>query len=263
MAAAERTGSGLGAAIFRLPGIYGPGRSAFDRLREGKARRLVKPGHVFTHPCADDPAAGLAASIGRPHPSRVYNLCDDAPTGPDEVTAYAARLLGMEPPPEEAFDASSLSPMARRFWRSPRRVERAGQGRAGMATGPSLTYREGLEAVLAAEFPSASSGCRRSEDPRTTSPVTPAGSAPWPRAMKLANSGCGSKGRLFSSGWNWTPTNHGWSSRSTISGSTPSGDRPQNLRPRALDRLAIADVHLVAVAVALGDGRASRRSRPP
>ena len=80
---------------------------------------------------------------------------------------------------------------------------------------------------------------------------------------EAANSGCGSNGRDFSSGWNWTPTNQGWSASSKISGSTPSGDRPEKMQARLLERVAIGDVDLVAVAVALGDRRRRRRSRRP
>jgi nucleoside-diphosphate-sugar epimerase len=149
-AAAERDWLGLGAAVFRLPGIYGPGRSAFDRLREGKAKRLVKPGHVFSRIHVDDLAAGLAASIARPNPGRAYNLCDDEPAPAEAVTAYAAGLLGMEPPPAEAFDEAGLSPMARRFWAESKRVSNA-RAKAELGWRPAYpTYREGLAAVLAA-----------------------------------------------------------------------------------------------------------------
>ena len=100
-------------------------------------------------------------------------------------------------------------------------------------------------------------GRRRVPDQRAVAVAKPAGSAPSPRAMKLANSGCGSNGFDFSSGWNCTPMNHGWSVRSTISGSVPSGETPENSRPVGLQHLAVVHVHFVAVAVALGDaGRA-------
>jgi len=139
------------AAVFRLPGIYGPGRSPLDRLREGTARRLVKPGQVFSRIHVDDLAAGLAASIARPGRGGVYNLCDDEPAPSDVVTAHAAALLGLAPPPEEPFDAATLSPAARRFWSENKRVSNA-RAKAALAWRPAYpTYREGLRAVLEAE----------------------------------------------------------------------------------------------------------------
>lgn len=153
-AAAERDwrqigrGMGLTVAAFRLPGIYGPGRSAFDRLRDGTARRLVKPGHVFSRIHVDDLAAGLEASIARPRPHAIYNLCDDEPASASDVTAYAAALLGLEPPPEEPFDTARLSPMALRFYAECKRVSNA-RAKAELGWRPALaTYREGLRAIL-------------------------------------------------------------------------------------------------------------------
>jgi nucleoside-diphosphate-sugar epimerase len=152
--AAERdwrqVGRGMGLTIttFRLPGIYGPGRSPFERLRDGTARRLVKPGHVFSRIHVDDLAAGLEASIARPRAAGVYNLCDDEPAPAWEVTAYAAHLLGMAPPPEEPFDAAALSPAARRFYAECKRVSNA-RAKAELGWRPAYpTYREGLWAVL-------------------------------------------------------------------------------------------------------------------
>jgi nucleoside-diphosphate-sugar epimerase len=149
-AAAERDWLALGAQVFRLPGIYGPGRSAFDRLRDGTARRLVKPGHVFSRIHVEDIAAALEASLARPHPGRVYNVTDDEPAPAEAVTVYAARLLGMQPPPAEPFDANALSPAARRFWAESKRVANA-RAKAELGWRPAYpTYREGLAAVLAA-----------------------------------------------------------------------------------------------------------------
>jgi nucleoside-diphosphate-sugar epimerase len=150
-AAAEAVWSGRGASIFRLPGIYGPRRSAFDRLRDGTARRLVKPGHLFSRIHVDDLAAGVEASLRRPSPRRVYNLCDDEPAPAAEVTAYAAGLMGIEPPPEELLDPNALSPAARRFWGESKRVSNA-LAKAELGWRPLYpTYREGLAAVWAAE----------------------------------------------------------------------------------------------------------------
>ncbi len=142
--------AGAAATVFRLPGIYGPGRSAFDRLREGTARRLVKPGHVFSRIHVDDLAAGLAASIAQPRAGAIYNLCDDEPAPAEAVTAYAAALLGVEPPPQEPFDAAVLSPVAQRFWGESKRVGNA-RAKAELGWRPAYpSYREGLRAVLAA-----------------------------------------------------------------------------------------------------------------
>ena len=144
-------GMGLTVAAFRLPGIYGPGRSAFERLRDGTARRLVKPGHVFSRIHVQDLAAGLEASIARPRAAGVYNLCDDGPAPASDVTAYAAELLGVEPPPEEPIDLETLSPAARRFYAESKRVSNA-RAKAELGWRPAYpTYREGLRAILAEE----------------------------------------------------------------------------------------------------------------
>jgi len=145
-------GMGLTVAVFRLPGIYGPGRSPFDRLRAGTARRLVKPGHVFSRIHVDDLVAGLEASIARPRAGGVYNLCDDEPAPAADVTACAARLLGVEPPPEELYDPAVLSPAGQRFWAECKRVSNA-LAKAELAWRPAYpSYREGLQAILAAEL---------------------------------------------------------------------------------------------------------------
>ena len=144
-------GMGLTVTTFRLPGIYGPGRSPFDRLREGTARRLVKPGHVFSRIHVDDLAAGLEASIARPRPAGIYNLCDDEPASAAEVTAYAAGLLQMTVPPAEPFDPKALSPAARRFYAECKRVSNA-RAKAELGWRPAYpTYREGLQAILDTE----------------------------------------------------------------------------------------------------------------
>jgi nucleoside-diphosphate-sugar epimerase len=148
---AERDWLEYDACVFRLPGIYGPGRSPLDRLRQGTARRLVKPGQVFSRIHVDDVAAGLAASIARPRPGGIYNLCDDEPAAPAEVTAFAAGLLGIAPPPEEPFDTADVSPAAQRFWAESKRVSNA-RAKAELGWRPAYpSYREGLRAVLADE----------------------------------------------------------------------------------------------------------------
>ncbi len=143
-------GMGLTVTVHRLPGIYGPGRSAFDRLREGRARRVAAPGQVFSRIHVDDLAAGLDASMARPRAGAAYNLCDDEPAPNSEVVAYAARLLGMEPPPEEPLDLESMTPQARRFYAESKRVANS-RAKAELGWRPVYpTYREGLAAILAA-----------------------------------------------------------------------------------------------------------------
>lgn len=141
-------GMGLTVTSFRLPGIYGPGRSALDRLREGRARRVGYPGQVFSRIHVDDLAAGLQASIERPRAGGIYNLCDDEPASNSEVIAYAAGLLGMEPPPETPLDLDALTPSARRFYAETKRVSNA-RAKAELGWRPAYpTYREGLAAIL-------------------------------------------------------------------------------------------------------------------
>lgn len=143
-------GMGLTTTIFRLPGIYGPGRSAFDRLRDGRARRIAAPGQVFSRIHVEDLAAGLEASIDRPRAGGVYNLCDDEPAPNSEVIAYAAGLLGMEPPPEISLEDANLTPAAMRFYAESKRVSNA-RAKAELGWRPAyLTYREGLAAILEA-----------------------------------------------------------------------------------------------------------------
>jgi nucleoside-diphosphate-sugar epimerase len=143
-------GMGLTVSAFRLPGIYGPGRSAFDRLREGRARRIVAEGQVFSRIHVDDLAAGLEASNARPRAGAAYNLCDDEPAANSEVLAYAAGLLGIAPPPEIALADAQLSPAAMRFYAESKRVSNA-LAKAELGWRPAYpTYREGLASILAA-----------------------------------------------------------------------------------------------------------------
>lgn len=144
-------GMGLTVTVFRLPGIYGPGRSALDRIRSGEARSIVMPGQVFSRIHVDDLAGGLAASIARPRPGGVYNLCDDEPCPNPEVLAYAAWLLRLPPPPEIPLAQARLSPQAQRFYAETKRVSNA-RAKAELGWRPMYpSYREGLRAVLAAE----------------------------------------------------------------------------------------------------------------
>jgi nucleoside-diphosphate-sugar epimerase len=141
--------------LFRLAGIYGPGRSYFDDLRAGRARRMVKAGHRFGRIHRDDIAAAVLAAMhqDRPPGARVLNLADDEPAESAVVVAEAAALLGVPPPPEIDFAAAlpGMSPMARSFWAENRQVaSRKTQAALGL-TWRYPSYREGLRAVLAAE----------------------------------------------------------------------------------------------------------------
>jgi nucleoside-diphosphate-sugar epimerase len=142
---------GLPVHVFRLPGIYGPGRSAIDQLRAGTARRVDKPGHVFSRVHVDDIAGVLAASMAAPDPGAIYNVADDEPAPQAEVVAYAAELLGIDPPPLVPVDDPGLSPMARSFYAECRRVSNA---KIKETLGVRLrypSYREGLASILAGD----------------------------------------------------------------------------------------------------------------
>ena len=108
--------------IFRLAGIYGPGRGPFAKLRNGTARRIIKKNQVFSRAHVEDIAQVLEASMNTPNPGRVYNVCDDSPAPPQDILAYAAELLGMDPPPEIPFEEAEMSPMARSFYSDSKRV---------------------------------------------------------------------------------------------------------------------------------------------
>jgi nucleoside-diphosphate-sugar epimerase len=150
---AEQTwlGSGLPAHLFRLAGIYGPGRNQLRDVLDGQARRIVKPGQVFSRIHVEDIATVLAASMARPRPGAVYNVCDDEPAPPQDVVAFAADLLGVAPPPELDYATARISPMARSFYADNRRVR---NDRIKDELGVRLafpTYREGLRALLPVE----------------------------------------------------------------------------------------------------------------
>ncbi len=137
--------------LFRLAGIYGPGRSAFDDLRAGRARRVVQPGHAFGRIHVDDIAGGVMAAMARPPAgARVLNFSDDEPAESAEVTAYAAGLLGMAVPPAVPFSEAvgGMSEMARSFWAENRRVRSAVTQEVLGYRWRYPTYREGLRAVL-------------------------------------------------------------------------------------------------------------------
>ncbi|MDP6353034.1 MAG: SDR family oxidoreductase [Alphaproteobacteria bacterium] len=142
---------GLPVHFFRLAGIYGPGRGAIENVRNGAARRIDKPGHLFSRIHVADIVAVLRASMARPRPGAIYNVCDDHPAPSADVTAYACRLLAVAPPPLIPFAeaAQSMSPAALEFWADDRRISNA---RLHDELGVRLqypSYREGLAANLA------------------------------------------------------------------------------------------------------------------
>jgi nucleoside-diphosphate-sugar epimerase len=144
--------TGVPVAIVRLAGIYGPGRGPFEKVRNGTARRIVRPGQVFNRIHVDDIAAIVEAAFAR-RAAGVFNGADDEPAPPQDVLAHAAELLGLRPPPEVPFEAAELSPMARSFYGENKRVRNA---RIKDELGVRLsypTYREGLAATLRAEAP--------------------------------------------------------------------------------------------------------------
>ncbi len=134
--------------IFRLAGIYGPGSNQLVSLRNGKSRRVVKEGQVFSRVHVDDIARVLRASISAPRPGRVYNVCDDEAAPPQDVVAYAADLLRIPAPPEVFFENAQMSPIGRSFYAESKRVHNQ---RIKDELGVALaypTYREGLAALL-------------------------------------------------------------------------------------------------------------------
>ncbi|MEE2662250.1 MAG: SDR family oxidoreductase [Pseudomonadota bacterium] len=134
--------------IFRLAGIYGPGRSVLDRIKAGTAVRVSKPGQYFSRIHVEDLATVLSASINKPEPDAVYNVCDDEPADPASVTAYAFNLLGRTPPTEIALNDAELSPMAKTFWHDNKRVR---NNKIKEQLGVELAfpnYRSGLRNLL-------------------------------------------------------------------------------------------------------------------
>jgi nucleoside-diphosphate-sugar epimerase len=135
-------------AILRLAGIYGPRRSAFDNLRNGTARRIIKPGQVFNRIHNAD-IGEITARAAEQRLSGIFNIADDEPAPPQDVIAHAAALLGVSPPPETGFATADLSPMARSFYAGNRRVRNV---RIKAALNYNLgygNYRDGLAAILA------------------------------------------------------------------------------------------------------------------
>jgi nucleoside-diphosphate-sugar epimerase len=150
-AEAEWAALGLPLHIFRLAGIYGPGRGPFEKVRDGSARRILKPGQVFSRIHVEDIASVLEASLARPNPGAIYNVCDDDPASPEDVLSLAAQLLDLPEPPMVPYEDAEMTPMARSFYAENKRVR---NDRIKRDLGVNLrfpTYREGLRGLLAAE----------------------------------------------------------------------------------------------------------------
>lgn len=141
--------SSKAANVFRLPGIYGPGRSAIDDVTRGTARSIIKPGQVFNRIHVDDIASAVIAAMTRMDAGRVYNVTDDEPGPPQDVVRYAADLLGAPHPPELDFATAELSPMARSFYGECKRVRNTRLKAELLPRLAHPTYREGLAAILA------------------------------------------------------------------------------------------------------------------
>ena len=151
---AEREWLDFGAAkgtrvqIFRLAGIYGPGRSVLDDIRAGTARRIVRPGQLFSRIHVEDIVQVLLAAMTGESTATIFNVCDDEPAAPAEVVAHGCGLLGVEPPPEIPFEKAGLSPMALTFWRDNKRVDNSLMKRELGIGLRYPTYREGLSALI-------------------------------------------------------------------------------------------------------------------
>ena len=140
---------GMTVCLFRLPAIYGPGRTPFERLREGSARIVRKPGQVFNRVHVDDAVSAMLASLDRPRAGRAYNLCDDEPAGMDAYVEFAAGLIGLPPPPEVALDDPEVSDAMRRFYLDNKRVSNA-RAKAELGWRPRYaSWRDGLNALAA------------------------------------------------------------------------------------------------------------------
>jgi nucleoside-diphosphate-sugar epimerase len=143
--------TGMPLHIFRLAGIYGPGRGPFSKVRNGTARRIIKKNQLFSRIHVEDIAQILLASINRPNPGAIYNVCDNNAAPPEDVIAHAAALLGLPVPPAVDFENADMSPMARSFYAESKRVDNT---RIRTELGVTLKYPDypaGLSALLAAE----------------------------------------------------------------------------------------------------------------
>lgn len=145
------TNDALPLHIFRLSGIYGPGRSAIDSVRAGTARRIEKPGHVFNRIHVEDIVQTLVASMNKPNPGAIYNLADDLPSASHEVVTFACNLIGLDPPPLTQFDQTEMAPIVRSFYKDNKRVR---NDLIKTELGVELLYpdyRSGLQACMEIE----------------------------------------------------------------------------------------------------------------
>ncbi|MEM1352538.1 MAG: SDR family NAD(P)-dependent oxidoreductase, partial [Pseudomonadota bacterium] len=140
--------SGLPLHIFRLAGIYGPERGPFAKVRAGTARRIIKQGQVFSRIHVDDIAQVLAASLSRPRPGAIYNVCDDDPAPPQDVIGYAAELLGLPLPPAQDFETAEMTPMARSFYAESKKVRNTLIKEELGVTLKYPDYKTGLRAMM-------------------------------------------------------------------------------------------------------------------
>ncbi len=147
--AAWRAVPGLPVHIFRLAGIYGPGRGPFAKVRKGTARRIIKDGQVFSRIHVEDIAQALELSLAAPAPGEIYNLCDDDPAPPQDVIGHAAQMLGLPVPPAIPIEAAEMTPMARSFYAESKRV-RNDHVKRTLGWRPAYPdYKSGLAAMLA------------------------------------------------------------------------------------------------------------------
>jgi len=154
-AVADAAWLALGARVFRLPGIYGPGRSPLERIRNGEARRIGVPGQVFSRVHVDDIASGVIAALDAP--PGAYNLADDEPAPQSDVVAFGCRLLGLPVPPLVPLEEANLSPAARAFYSENRRVAN-GKAQRVLGWRPRYPdYRLGLRALSASTSPAPAS----------------------------------------------------------------------------------------------------------
>lgn len=143
--------SGAPVHIFRLAGIYGPGRNPFEKIRTSKARATIKPGHMVNRIHVDDIVSVITAAIDQPDPVRTFNIADDSPAPPQDVLDFAAKLIGANRPPHISLEDAEISPMARSFYKDNKRVSNA-RAKAAFGWTPNYPdYKTGLKAVLAAE----------------------------------------------------------------------------------------------------------------
>jgi nucleoside-diphosphate-sugar epimerase len=149
LALGERTGKPV--QIFRLAGIYGPGRNAVRQLKAGTARRIIKPGQVFNRIHVEDIARTLLASMEKPRNGAIYNVCDDEPAPPQDVITFAAERLGIASPPEVPFEEADLSPMGRSFYGECKRVSNRLIREELGVTMAYPTYREAMRDLAASE----------------------------------------------------------------------------------------------------------------